>query len=151
MHSVLLTLWDIARGNPDYDRKLWGELQCLINDLETKNKIFCAIMADMLRATELAPEAEWDPELVNSPPEGYAMKFIRDELSITRDNKAIDSLMGIQPPAIPTKSSKVAKRNLKNHEALEPSPQTDEERYDGGDESLDDSSDELVFDLGTTD
>jgi len=131
LRSVLLTLWDLAREHPGYDRKLWGELQFLLNDLETRNKILCSLMTEMLQSAE-----SMDESLIHSPPEGYAVTFLREELARDASPEvhdapssfnAVDMLMNISPP------------------------QTDEERYDGGDESLEDSSYELIFDFGTTD
>jgi hypothetical protein len=80
LHSVLLTLWDIARDNPDYDRRLWGELQQLLSQLETRNNVLCALLSDLLRATDEHGNVEWERTNVMSPPEGYAIKFMREEL-----------------------------------------------------------------------
>ena len=112
LHSVLLTLWDIARGNPNYDRKVWGELQFLISDLDTRNTILYALMPDI---------------------------------------SAVDTMMSDHPPPIPTTLCGAVKRTSRNLGALEPTPQSDDERYDGVDESLEDSSEELIFDFGSTD
>lgn len=151
LHSVLLTLWDIARGNPNYDRKMWSELQFLISDLDSRNIILCALMTDMLRAAESTPRSGFDVGSIDSPPEGYAMEFIRSELARRNHISAVDTLMNVQPPPIPTTLCGVVKRTSRNLGAPEPTPQSDDERYDEVDESLEDSSEELLFDFGSTD
>ena len=80
LHSVLLTLWDIARDNPSYDRKLWGELQVLLSSLETRNNLLSALLADLLHCTDDEGNILWEEASVHSPPNGFAVKFMRDEL-----------------------------------------------------------------------
>lgn len=81
LHSVLLTLWDIARDNPNYDRKLWGELQFCLSQLETRNNLLCALLADLLHCTDSAGNVMWEAATIHSPPEGYAVKFMQEELA----------------------------------------------------------------------
>lgn len=111
LHGVLLTLWDFARDNPNYDRKLWGELQSLVSDLSTRNDVLCTIASEMVRTAE-SPGPEPDEAPISSPPRGYAMMFLRRELgrntklNLTRhrsDNPfmAIDVVADLEPA--PTK------------------------------------------------
>lgn len=80
LHTVLLTLWDVARSNPNYNRKLWGELQVQLSQLETRNNLLCALMADLLHCTDDAGNVMWEEATAHSPPEGYAIKFMQEEL-----------------------------------------------------------------------
>jgi hypothetical protein len=97
LHSVLLTLWDIARDNPNYNRKLWGELQCCLSNLETRNNLLCALLGDLLHCTDDEGNILWQEASVHSPPEGFALKFMQEELQ--RDKRP---QMPKPEPVIPT-------------------------------------------------
>lgn len=80
LHSVLLTLWDIARDNPNYNRKLWGELQVCLSSLETRNNLLCALLSDLLQCTDDDGNVMWEAASIHSPPHGFAVGFMREEL-----------------------------------------------------------------------
>lgn len=76
----MLALWDIARDNPRYDKRMWAELQSTISELEVKNKLLRCVVADLLNATNDEGRVEWERTSCMSPPHGYAIKFLADEL-----------------------------------------------------------------------
>ena len=94
---MLLTLWDIARDNPDYNRRLWGELQHHLSQLETRNNMLCALLSDLLHCTDDAGNVLWNEASIHSPPGGYAIKFLQEELERERRPK-----MPKTPETIPT-------------------------------------------------
>jgi len=165
LHSVLLTLWDIARDNPNYDRKLWGELQFCLSQLETRNNVLCALLADLLRNVDSDGSVLWDEASIHSPPEGFAVKFMQEELQ--REGRPT---MPPSPQVIPTNARGEAVdlsksdtrpvppplgvRKTKSHPPHEIADGLDDpitppvgvgEEYDGADES--DGEDLLAFDL----
>lgn len=97
LHSVLLTLWDIARDNPNYNRKLWGELQFCLSNLETRNNLLCALLSDLLHCTDEEGNVLWEEASIHSPPQGYAVKFMQEELQRDKRPK-----MPKPDPVIPT-------------------------------------------------
>lgn len=138
LHSVLLTLWDIARDNPNYDRKLWGELQFCLSNLETRNNLLCALLGDLLQSTDAGGEIMWQAASIHSPPHGFAVKFMRDELSRERRPR-----MPSPPPVIPTNELGEAM-----DPELEIAPLGVDDEYDGGDESGDGVLLDFEIDLG---
>lgn len=153
LHSVLLTLWDIARDNPGYNRKLWGELQQLLSQLEHRNNVLCAVLVDLLRCTDASGEVCWEKSATFSPPEGYAVDFLREELKREKRPQ-----LPYPPPVIPheelvdTYDNSMKETRATPRPSLTRPPLTDIEEYDVDDESEDelafeidlDSSDELI-------
>lgn len=80
IHKVLLALWDIARDHPRYDKRVWSELQLLINELETRNRLLRCVLTDLLGSTDDAGQISWEKTQCMSPPQGYAVKFMSEEL-----------------------------------------------------------------------
>ena len=143
LHHVLLTLWDLARDNPGYDRKLWGELQQHLLQLESRNKVLRTHLVDLLRFTDDEGDNLWEETPTQSPPRGYAIKFMAPS--------PIDIVADLCPPPLPTKQSEVGDRliddALANYDVFNPSPSGVCEEYDVGDES----EDELTFDFSSSD
>jgi hypothetical protein len=79
-HKILLALWDVARDNPRYNKRVWSELQETINELETRNKLLRCVVADLLGSTNDEGRIEWERASSMSPPHGYAIKFLAEEL-----------------------------------------------------------------------
>lgn len=179
LHNVLLTLWDIARDNPRYDRKLWGELQVCLSQLETRNNLLCGVLADLLHCTDDAGNIMWEAASVNSPPQGFAIKFMREELE--RESRPtmpkpdpvipLDELGRASDPTETPYSARVLKTGglfdqlaetqplgLTQGKSERPSysqakqpPQVDPDEYDGDDESGEEDLLSFEFDFGTTD
>lgn len=170
LHSVLLTLWDIARDNPNYNRKLWGELQHHLSQLQTRNTVLCELLADLLHCTDDSGNILWEKSSVHSPPQGYAVKFMREELQrlnrsqlrkpvevipTDRRGQAIDpepceTVVRAKRPAPHTTTSAVEECLIDGLEVdgskLNHSPIGVGDEYDVGDES-----DELAVDFSSSD
>lgn len=97
LNRVLLTLWDIARDAPNYDRRLWGELQHHLSQLQTRNNMLCALLSDLLHCTDGSGNIIWEEATIHSPPGGYAIKFMQEELERMKRPK-----MPKPPVVIPT-------------------------------------------------
>lgn len=134
LHSVLLTLWDIARDNPGYDRRLWGELQRLLSQLENRNNLLCAVVADLLQATDNTGSVVWENSSTFSPPEGYAVKFLREELR--RGER----------PTLPPPPTALPHWELESNGGSNQVPLGVSDGYDEFDESDDELAFEIEFD-----
>lgn len=87
LHQLFLTLWDVARENPNYNRKLWGELQALINEVEARTAILRTLLSDIFQSVQDDTDDVDDMTDITmgsvgqSPPDGYAVRFMQSELS----------------------------------------------------------------------
>lgn len=160
LHSVLLTLWDIARDNPNYNRKLWGELQVFLSNLEMRNNLLCALLADLLHQTDDEGRTMWNEATAQSPPEGFAVKFMHEELRriqrpqmprpqrvipVGKDGRAID------PTETPSTTFSLDDDRVSDDLIVPVNDSNDlpigvDDEYDVSDES-DDSEDHLAFEF----
>jgi hypothetical protein len=161
LHRVLLTLWDIARENPNYNRKLWGELQNHLSQLQTRNNLLCALLSDLLHCTDDAGDVIWEEATIHSPPQGYAVKFIQEELQRERRPQMpqptpvlpLDEVAGVKPP--PTTMISEATECLLDdlsvdYGALNQPPLCVDDEY-SGDSEIEDEADEFEFDFSSSD
>jgi hypothetical protein len=169
LHSVLLTLWDVARDNPGYNRKLWGELQFFLTQLETRNNLLCALLSDLLHCTDDAGDLLWDEASIHSPPQGFGVKFMQEELArevrpqmpepdvvIPVDHLGeavdpydpIDALADVTPPPTSTvlpRQERLSADSSADRRGLKHLPKAATDGYDDGDES--EEEDELAFEF----
>ena len=65
--------------------------------METRNNLLCALLSDLLHCTDGAGDIMWQEASIHSPPNGYSVKFMQEELARGRRPR-----MPKTEPVIPT-------------------------------------------------